>query len=67
MNYEYTDPRNRQEMSFVEDVAEGMDRMMDEGGGVVDEVLAYRTPVQRNELVDVGQYEQDVVEYGQDE
>lgn len=51
------DPRNRQEMTFMEDVAEGMDRMMDEGGGVVDEVLAYETPVQRNELVDVEQDE----------
>ncbi|GEN32846.1 MULTISPECIES: hypothetical protein [Aneurinibacillus] len=52
------DPRNRQEMSFLEDVAEGMDRMMDEGGGVVDEVWAYHDPVQRNELVDVDQHEQ---------
>jgi hypothetical protein len=50
-----TDPRNRQEMSFLEDVAEGMDRMMDEGGGVVDEMFTFETPVQRNELVDVDQ------------
>ncbi|MBN6186783.1 hypothetical protein JQN58_07215 [Aneurinibacillus sp. BA2021] len=51
------DPRDRQDMAFMEDVAEGMDRMVDEGGGVVDEVLAYKTPVQRNELVDVDQDE----------
>jgi hypothetical protein len=57
MSQEYADPRDKQEMSFLEDVAEGMDRMMDEGGGVVDEVWAYHTPIQRNELVDVGQHE----------
>lgn len=47
------DPNEKSEhMAFMEDVAEGMDRMMDEGGGVVDEVLAYETPIMRNDLVE---------------
>ncbi|AMA71886.1 MULTISPECIES: hypothetical protein [Aneurinibacillus] len=60
---QHIDPREKKDMSFLEDVAEGMDRMMDEGGGVVDETLTFETPVQRNNLVDVDQSEQNEQSY----
>ncbi|MBX6394359.1 MAG: hypothetical protein IRY98_01360 [Alicyclobacillaceae bacterium] len=37
-----------------EDIEEGMDRMMNEGGGVVNHYLDEDIAVHRNELVDVG-------------
>ncbi|BAU26698.1 hypothetical protein DFP93_11862 [Aneurinibacillus soli] len=62
MTYAQYDPNEQKHMAFVEDVSEGMDRMMDEGGGVVDEVIAYRTPTMRNDLV-----EKNAVDYQQTE
>ncbi|WP_047150386.1 hypothetical protein [Aneurinibacillus tyrosinisolvens] len=44
--------KEREKMMFIEDVAEGMDRMLDDGGGVVDESVTYETPVLRNLLVE---------------
>ncbi|WCN38271.1 hypothetical protein [Aneurinibacillus uraniidurans] len=52
MTHTQYDPNEREHMAFIEDVSEGMDRMMDEGGGVVDEVIAYETPTMRNDLVE---------------
>lgn len=52
MTHTKYDPNEREHMAFIEDVSEGMDRMMDEGGGVVDEVIAYQTPIMRNDLVE---------------
>lgn len=34
-----------------EDIAEGMDRMMDEGGGVVEQNVPIGAPIARNDLV----------------
>lgn len=39
------------EQGQEEDIAEGMDRMMDEGGGVVEHHASEDAPVSRNDLV----------------
>lgn len=40
-----------QDDTAEEDIAEGKDRMMDEGGGVVEHHTSEDTPVSRNDLV----------------
>jgi hypothetical protein len=46
---------NSQEGVYTEDTDEGISRMEDEGGGVVDQVNPAADPVLRNLLVDVGE------------
>jgi hypothetical protein len=53
---QWTSQRAHHETMAQEDIDEGVNRMVDEGGGVVDQDEP-NTPVLRNSLVDVGEPE----------